>query len=266
MYTDPDGEFIWIPIVIGAFIGAMVNVAVNADNITSAGAFFAYAGIGALAGGLGGAAGFGAGAAIGVSGFIGGMATDAAAGATGGFITGAGNTWMPGGSFGPRLFNGFKNGANGVVDCATPTENGVYCYSYARNNPPRYPDPTGEIILIPMLIGAVVAAVSYTINTAMSPGGLQENWNWGLFAFHTMFGAVMEGMSAGIGKALTPALTAIGISGAAGGAITGAVTGTFTSTMNGFLQYSMTGNTNTIWRGALIGMGTGAAVGGFIGA
>ena len=115
LYTDPSGELIWIPIVIGAFIGAMINVAVNADNITSAGSFFAYAGIGALAGGLAGAAGFAAAGAISVTGFIGGMGAGAAAGVTGGFITGAGNTWMQGGSFGQGLFNGLKSGVIGGV-------------------------------------------------------------------------------------------------------------------------------------------------------
>jgi murein DD-endopeptidase MepM/ murein hydrolase activator NlpD len=35
---------------------------------------------------------------------------------------------------------------NGVLYCATATENGVYCYSYARNNPLHYIDPTGQKI------------------------------------------------------------------------------------------------------------------------
>jgi RHS repeat-associated protein len=139
-------------------------------------------------------------------------------------------------------------------------------YTYARNNPLLYRDPSGEFIqiLVPIIIGAVVAATTYTVQVACSPGGFQ-NWNWGQFAFNTMFGAVMGGFSAGIGMALTPALTAAVIGGFAGGAITGATTGAFTGTMSGLMQYGMTGDKNAIWRGALIGMGTGAVLGGISG-
>ena len=162
----------------------------------------------------------------------------------------------------PVIQNGYTYEENGVLYCASATQKEVYRYSYARNNPLMYTDPDGEFIWIPILIGAAIAAASYTVTTAIAPGGLQQNWNFGQFAFNTMFGAVMGGMSAGIGMALTPALSAAGIGGFAGGAITGAVTGTFTGTMSGLMQYGMTGDANAIWRGALIGMGTGAAIGG----
>ena len=136
-------------------------------------------------------------------------------------------------------------------------------YSYARNCPLHYTDPSGNHpILIAIAIGVAVAATSYTVTAAMAPGGLSQNWDLGQFALNTLCGGVLGGMSAGIGMALTPALAAAGIGGFWSGAITGAVTGTFTGTITGIMQYGTTGDANAIWRGALMGMGTGALIGG----
>ncbi|MCL2291138.1 MAG: hypothetical protein FWC34_10655 [Bacteroidetes bacterium] len=120
-YTDPSGE--WIHLVIGAVIGGIVNVAVNANNINNFWQGLGYFGIGAAAGALGAGIGAGAGvAAVGGSfgaGFLGtasaagfgaGFASGLAGGFTSGFITGAGNTWMQGGTFGQGIFGGLKTG------------------------------------------------------------------------------------------------------------------------------------------------------------
>jgi RHS repeat-associated protein len=138
-------------------------------------------------------------------------------------------------------------------------------YNYARNNPLAYTDPSGDHpILIAIAIGAAIAAASYTVNVAVSPGGFQ-NWSWSQFAINTVFGGIMGGMSAGIGLAMTPALTSAGIGGFWAGAITGATTGAFTGTMSGLMQYGMTGNANAIWKSGLMGMGMGGLFGGISG-
>jgi len=115
MYTDPDGESIVLAVVLGAMVGAFINVAVNTASIETPGQFFAYMGLGALGGGLAGAAGFGVTSAMAVTGFVGGATAGAAAGALGGFINGAGNTWMQGGSFGQGLGAGLQSGAMGAL-------------------------------------------------------------------------------------------------------------------------------------------------------
>jgi hypothetical protein len=115
MYTDPSGESIVLTVIVGAIVGAALNVAANANNIQTAGQFFAYAGIGALAGAAGGAASCATAGFASVTGFLGGMAAGVAGGATGGFITGAGNSWMQGGSFGQGVFSGFRAGVMGGV-------------------------------------------------------------------------------------------------------------------------------------------------------
>ena len=167
----------------------------------------------------------------------------------------------------PVIENSYTYEENGVLYCATATEKGVYCYTYARNNPLMYTDPSGEFIqfLIPVIIGVVAAATTYTVQVARMPGSFQQNWDWGKFALNTMFGAVTGALSMGIGMAVTPALAAVGISGFLGGAITGATTGAFTGTMSGLMQYGMTGDANAIWKGTLIGAGTGALIGGISG-
>ncbi len=129
-YVDPDGEF-W-HIVIGAAIGGTVNVlanlkAIDGDFVKGA----AYFGIGAAAGAFSAGVGAGISSVIGggafSAGFLGTMAAKTAvtsfasgaviggsSGLTGGFITGAGNSWMQGSNFGQGLWAGVKSGGNGA--------------------------------------------------------------------------------------------------------------------------------------------------------
>ena len=109
-FTDPDGEFFWFALAIGA----LINVGMQAiqGNINSVGDFFVAAGVGAVAGaatafgggaamsmlngvGLHGTVAFGMAGASG-TGFVGGMAVGASAGLAGGFFGGAGNAWANG--------------------------------------------------------------------------------------------------------------------------------------------------------------------------
>ena len=44
----------------------------------------------------------------------------------------------------PVIENSYTYEENSVLYCATATEKGVYCYTYCRNNPLHYTDPTGN--------------------------------------------------------------------------------------------------------------------------
>jgi len=76
-------------------------------------------------------------------------------------------------------------------------------YSYARNCPLMYTDPNGEMIwaapLIVLVAGAAISAVSYTIQTARAPGGL-DNWDMGCFLWAMASGGANAFISNGIGN------------------------------------------------------------------
>lgn len=73
-------------------------------------------------------------------------------------------------------------------------------YSYCLNNPLKYTDPTGEIVwFVPVIIGAVIGAASYTARVAFSPAGF-NNWRWGSFVKSVGLGAFTGAFTAGIGS------------------------------------------------------------------
>ncbi len=103
IYTDPSGEFFWMPVIIGAIIGATTG-AIMADQAGAQGfwEWAGYVGGGAVIGGLSGAAGAGISAA-------GGGAMLAGAGA--GAIGGAGFSGLATGWDGSAMLTGAVNGA-----------------------------------------------------------------------------------------------------------------------------------------------------------
>lgn len=130
-YTDPDGEF-W-HIVIGAAIGGIANLTSGllSGKIDTFGEGLAYFGIGAAAGALSAGVGAGVSSLIGggafsagflgttaaktaVTSFASGAVIGGSSGLTGGFITGAGNSWMQGANFGQGLWAGLKSGGKGA--------------------------------------------------------------------------------------------------------------------------------------------------------
>lgn len=129
VYKDENGEFFGL--IVGAIIGGVINVALNAKNISNVWQGLAYFGIGAAAGALSAGIGsgvnvamaggsFGAGfmgTATGISstGFISGALTGAASGFAGGFVTNSGNAWMSGAGFGEGLWAGVKAGGIGAL-------------------------------------------------------------------------------------------------------------------------------------------------------
>ncbi len=115
-FSDPEGDFIHI--IIGAAIGGIINLGVQAykGNIGSFGDGLAAFGIGAVAGGVGAATGGAAFAAAGVGGAAGGAIAGGAGGLTGGFINGTGNALYFGdASPGEALEQGLVEGAIGLV-------------------------------------------------------------------------------------------------------------------------------------------------------
>jgi hypothetical protein len=123
VFSDPDGDFIHI--LIGAGIGAVVNIGVQAfqGNINSLGDLGMAALIGGGAGALGAATGGAAFAAAGSAGIIsgtggvlGGVIAGASGGAMGGFVQGTGNALYFGDkNIGDALGQGFREGAAGLV-------------------------------------------------------------------------------------------------------------------------------------------------------
>ncbi|MEW6773492.1 MAG: RHS repeat-associated core domain-containing protein [Bacteroidota bacterium] len=117
-YKDPSGEvFVVDDIILAAFIGGMINVAIQgfSGNINSLGDFGMAFGIGALAGAGGAFVGGAVAGAIGFGGFAGGSVVGGAAGFTGGFVGSAGNAWFGGANFGEGLVAGLKGGVFGAV-------------------------------------------------------------------------------------------------------------------------------------------------------
>ncbi|WP_423128613.1 RHS repeat domain-containing protein [Gaoshiqia sp. Z1-71] len=105
-FNDPDGEFFWFAVAIGAVLNVTSKaISGKINNFWDA--------LGAAAiGGLAGAAGYGAFAQFGgtVS-FLSG----AASGGAGGFVGGAGNAWLDGAGFGQGLLSGIVGGVSGAA-------------------------------------------------------------------------------------------------------------------------------------------------------
>ena len=145
----------------------------------------------------------------------------------------------------PVIQNGYTYEENGVLYCTSATQKGVYCYTYARNNPLMYTDPEGELAwFIPLIaigISALVSATSYTIQVATSPGGFQ-NWSWEDFAGNVMMGVGMGLITSGIGGAFG-AVGSLGVLGEIGRAGAHAVVG-------GMFSYA---NDGSFWAGAATG-------------
>ncbi len=116
-YTDPDGEFLVLSMLVGATFGAAINIAMNFDNIRTDADIVNVATLGALGGAVGGAAGYGASYALssvmGGMGAIGGGLSSAAGGFAGNFAGTSLTAWCTGATFGDGLMAGLKAGAIG---------------------------------------------------------------------------------------------------------------------------------------------------------
>ena len=91
-YIDTDGEFAWIPIL--AFLGGMMNVIANSNNINSSWDALKYFGVGFASGAAGAYVGGVVASAIGIGGAIGGAVSGFVGGAVSGGILGGGNAYF----------------------------------------------------------------------------------------------------------------------------------------------------------------------------
>jgi hypothetical protein len=114
MYTDPSGESI-IGLLVTMFVTGFINMAMNGNNIQHDWQALAYFGIGALAGAAGAGAGAGISSVMSIGGFGGGFISGVTGGLAGAFVTGAGNAWTQGASFGQGFLAGIGSGVKGGV-------------------------------------------------------------------------------------------------------------------------------------------------------
>ncbi|MCL2598083.1 MAG: hypothetical protein FWD66_10645, partial [Paludibacter sp.] len=132
-FTDPSGEFWFVPIIIGAFINTAIQA--HSGNLNNTGDYLKAI----VVGGLAGAAGYGAGLvvseAVGTIGILGGGLTGAAGGFAGGFVGGAGNAWANGSNFGQGLNAGLIGGGWGALTGGVigAVSGGITAYNHGGN-------------------------------------------------------------------------------------------------------------------------------------
>jgi RHS repeat-associated protein len=96
-------------------------------------------------------------------------------------------------------------------------------YSYVLNNPLKYTDPSGEIIVLPAvavgaILGVVMGATSYAASVAITG----SQWNWGAFSMSVLGGAVTGGILGLVSPAsVSVFLTGQGLANAAAGGVLG---------------------------------------------
>ena len=119
MYTDPSGEFAWIPVVVGAVVGACIGTYSGYRAGARGWKLVAYAGVGLVSGAAAGCGAAAVSSALGGTVLAGSVWQGAIAGATGGaiggFITGAGVSVIEGASFGSAMMCGVYQGAMGMA-------------------------------------------------------------------------------------------------------------------------------------------------------
>ncbi len=135
-------------------------------------------------------------------------------------------------------------------------------YTYVRNNPIVYTDPSGNFftfLFAHALVAAAVATNPYTIQWVGVQGYLND-WNISLIALNTAVAIASAGVGAAVGSAVTTATHAIigGLAGAAAGAATSAALYDLAGHEVNYGQSILSG----VVSGA-IGMGVGHALQGF---
>ena len=169
----------------------------------------------------------------------------------------------------PVIENAYTYEENGVLYCASATQKGVYCYTYARNNPLMYTDPSGEFlqVLIPILAYATLCAVQGGVIGSINGA---KGWQMaGYIAGGFIVGAASSAVGMGVGMAVGPAVSA-SINGFWGGMVTGALSGFAAGAVNGLGMGLLAGKRGgdlaaSVGLSAFMGLGTGAVLGGITG-
>lgn len=136
-------------------------------------------------------------------------------------------------------------------------------YSYVLNNPLKYTDPDGEVVVAAFIIGAVISGAVGYVN------GKKAGLDGRNLAFYTAASGVIGGVSGGVGAGVTSAvsITAGGfiggfVSGFAGGASGGFIAGTFTSVLSNTVLGTNQNSFKAGINGAIIGGFTGGIING----
>ncbi|MHC1725322.1 MAG: RHS repeat-associated core domain-containing protein [Syntrophobacteraceae bacterium] len=125
-------------------------------------------------------------------------------------------------------------------------------YSYCRNNPLMYTDPTGHFWQI--IVGAIIGAIM---------SGIQSDWNPGAMFFGAVVGGISGGAFMGAESAVSGALTGVIQNSVTAGAISGGAGGMAAGVVSGGLNalYYKGDLGEGIWKGAAFGAASGAAFG-----
>jgi len=184
MYTDPDGEFLWIPIVIGAAFGMIQGAMIGHANGAKGGELAAYIIGGAAIGAVSGLAGGAVAGAIGQSAFLGaGIVGASVGGAVSGAISGFGYTAMAGGNPLDGMWKGAVSGfAGGLVGSSIGGGVGAFfggatsgAVGSALNG------GRGEDVVKAALFGGTVGLGAFHLQQAMSYGVYKHQggtWNY----------------------------------------------------------------------------------------
>ncbi len=145
-------------------------------------------------------------------------------------------------------------------------------YSYCLNNPLKYTDPTGEIVVLAAVVFVIKAAIVgaainggiYAAKTAVTG----QQWDWNQFGKAAAIGAIAGVASAGAG-ALSSAIMPSVYGAVPGALIKGGIQGVSGGISGGFGNVIMEGgwgdNGCNFWKGAGQGFATGFIMGGISG-
>jgi len=126
-------------------------------------------------------------------------------------------------------------------------------YSYAMNNPLSYVDPSGEVVIAPILIGVAIGAYSgYQVGKAQGATGND------LFGY-ALLGGVVGGLAGGIGIGVSSSISA-GIGSVSGGFVGTTIGGGVAGGINGFGMAAISGGNvgKGFINGAISGLVAGA--------
>ena len=152
-------------------------------------------------------------------------------------------------------------------------------YSYCMNNPVMYSDPTGEVFVIDDLIAAAVIGAIFNSFTQIVAGNVNNAGDFFLAAgIGALSGAAGFAIGNGVNTAIAGGSFASGFVGSATVSSTGFWAGAATGATSGFASGVISGTGNSLlaensfgqslldgWTEGLIGLGTGAVIGGICG-